>query len=200
MILKTIALTGPTPNTTSYCKFEGCEGKTREGKPRCYKHIEDMDYAKEIHKELQRREGEIQLLLKEDTDQLDKDSHLVKEVMSLLVTTNYTAPALAKLLRISVVSSERLVTRIAELNLAVCSKTKRNKLRISPHGVELPKKPRRRRRRPNILDEQKTTSWKEQTISPAIITSIRSSMGKEQAREPGRSSSKPSRTVPVSAL
>lgn len=121
------------------CEKSDCTNSTREGKPLCLEHVEDMDYAKTVRAELDRRDREVELLAEGKRNKLNKDSHLVQETMSLLLTQSFTAPALAKNLGVPLASAEHLIIRIVRLGLAKQSRTQRGHLRLSPHHVDLPK-------------------------------------------------------------
>lgn len=138
--LKTVAKILPSVNrVVGKCETPGCGKNTREGKPHCIKHITDMAYAQKVRAEQARRDEEIDFITRGRGWRLDNASHLIKEVMGLLTTRSFTSPALARQLSIKQDAADILIMRVAELGLARSSKTKRGHLRISPHGVDLPK-------------------------------------------------------------
>jgi len=92
-----------------------------------------MDYAQGILAEQARRGREVEMLKKKKT--LPKDSHLIKETLSLLLTSSYTAPALAKNLDIEKPLAVRLIRRMVKLRLAQEDLTRRGNLRIKPLGL-----------------------------------------------------------------
>lgn len=107
----------------SKCQLANCGTSTREGKPYCSSHVEEIPYVQRILHELELREKESKRL--DRGRYIDVDGHLVRETLLLLDQGSYTSAKLARLLDLNHAAAETLIRMMFRKKLAKMGRTDR---------------------------------------------------------------------------
>lgn len=125
-----------TPGESRRCKQDGCKQSTRDGKPYCPNHVEEADYPRLLLTEIDKREKEVEALLK--GKEIALDGHLVRETQLLLGWSACTERRLGRMLDIPHKAVEVLVDQLVALQKIKRCRTPRGSVIVElvPEPVE----------------------------------------------------------------
>lgn len=114
MMMKWAAPTGRKKPT--HCDHKGCKHATREGKPYCSEHVEQLDYVREVQGRIEAREVELVAVAKRGAKAVDVHGIVAREVLCSLWT--YGERSVARLSRELNVDFELLLHYVVRLRRA----------------------------------------------------------------------------------